>query len=88
MWFPCVYQVTCQDTCRVKLYHPMDLSYWTAEQSHHNGVIDCGAVVPFSQCYSDWSTELYHFPCVILIGQLDHATLTCYSHWTLFLDVS
>ncbi len=66
----------------------MDLSYWTAEQSHHNGAIDCGAVIPFSLGYSDWSTESYHFPCVILIGRLDHTTLTCYSHWTLFLDVS
>src|SRR6266571_9340331 len=88
MWFPCVYQVTCWATCRAKLYHPMDLFYWTAEQSHHNGAIDCGAVVPFSLCYSDWLTESYHFPCVILIGRLDRTTLTCYSHWMLLLDVS
>src|SRR6266702_560978 len=60
MWFPYVYQVTCWATCRAKLYHPMDLSYWTAEQSHHNGTIDCGAVVPFSLGYSDWLTGSYH----------------------------
>jgi len=45
-------------------------------------------VVPLPLCYSDWLTESYHFPCVILIGQLDRTTLTCYSHWMLLLDVS
>ncbi len=61
----------------------MDLSYWTAEQSHHNGAIDCGAVVPFprviligrqsrttSWLYYDWSIELYHSPMLFSLDTI------------------